>query len=184
MRKIRTLFKKNEKHLATRDLNVDWANKEWKAYRKYDGTSCAVINGVLYKRYDCKLVRPKKGSADEPYYKTPPEGAIACCDPDPITGHWPHWIIVKATDKWHLEAEIPKQDGTYELVGPKINGNKDHFEKHIYVDHNSESIIVEIESLDYDYLHEFMKTHDMEGLVIKYEEDWVKVRKCDFGLEW
>ena len=67
---------------------------------KWDGTCCAMIGGVFYKRYDAK--KNKKGK-----YKKPPEGAIPCCDPDPVTGHWPHWVKVSETapeDKWFREA--------------------------------------------------------------------------------
>ena len=77
---------------------------------KIDGSCCAIIEGVFYKRYDAK-----KG-------KKPPEGAIPCCDPDPVTGHWPHWVNVDANnpgDKWFIEAYKNSQgpcvlaDGTY-----------------------------------------------------------------------
>lgn len=48
---------------------------------KWDGACCAIINGDIWKRYDAK-----NG-------KKPPEGAIPCQpEPDPITGHWPHWV--------------------------------------------------------------------------------------------
>ncbi len=177
MRKLRTLFIKDENHLATNKLSINWKDKEWKAYRKYDGTSCAVINGILYKRYDYKKFF--KGT-----YKKLPEGAISCCDPDPITKHWPHWVPVKSTDKWHLMAKIPTEDGTYELCGEKINGNKDGLADYVYINHNDESIIVDIEVLEYDYLKSFLEDSSMEGLVIKYGDDWVKVRKTDFGLKW
>ena len=131
----------------------------------------------MYKRFDYKKVF--KGSGNDL-----PEGAIACCEPDPVTGHWPHWVKVTASDKWHLQAEKPLEDGTYELCGPKINGNKDKFEKHVYVNHDSEDILVPITSLKYDYLKDFLTNNYMEGLVIKYKGDAVKVRKSDFGLKW
>ena len=63
---------------------------------KMDGSCCAFLGGIFYKRYDAK-----KG-------KNPPEGAIPCCDPDPVTGHWPHWIPVNEEDKgdkWFIEAK-------------------------------------------------------------------------------
>ena len=71
---------------------------------KFDGSCCAIINGEFYKRYDAK-----KG-------KKPPVGAIPCCDPDPITGHWPHWVRVDPAnpdDKWFVKAlEWNKQHQT------------------------------------------------------------------------
>jgi hypothetical protein len=85
--------------------------------RKWDGTAVLVRSGKLYARFDCK-----KG-------RTPPEGFSPCePEPDPSTGHWPGWVEV--TDqpqyKWHRKtfAQHPDLfDGTYELCGPKINGN-------------------------------------------------------------
>ena len=176
MRKLRTLFVKDENHLATPVLNIDWSDKKWRAYRKYDGTSCAVIGGVLYKRFDYKAHFGGKGNPL-------PEGAIACCDPDPITKHWPHWVPVTSKDKWHLAAKAPTEDGTYELCGPKVC-TREGFSEHVFINHNDESIVIDLESLDYDYLKRFLETNYMEGLVIKYGDDWVKVRKGDFGFEW
>lgn len=63
---------------------------------KVDGACCAIIDGKFYKRYDAK-----RG-------KTPPPDAIPCCEPDPVTGHWPHWLPVKADDpsaKWFIAAK-------------------------------------------------------------------------------
>lgn len=88
-----------------------------KATRKYDGTACAIIDGLLYKRYDVK-----KG-------KAVPKFAIPCQEPDHITGHWPHWVLCQRdnpADKYHFEGLDNldrKEDGTYELCGPKIQGN-------------------------------------------------------------
>lgn len=100
---------------------------------KWDGTCCAVINGVLHKRYDAK--RGKK----------PPKDAIPCCDPDPVTGHWPHWIRVDESQpdsKWHLAAwqnhdheNDPMPDGTYELVGKHFQGNPYGYKDDIFIRH-------------------------------------------------
>ena len=103
---------------------------EGAATEKIDGSCCAVISGVFYKRYDAK-----RG-------KIPPVNAIPCCDPDPITGHWPHWVPVDESDKsniWFMEAYrnagCPTEEGTYEAIGPHFRANpygleKDVIEKH------------------------------------------------------
>ena len=82
MKKIPTLFKREfENHSVVRTLPEVTEGMEWVlegegvATVKWDGSCCAIIGGVLYKRYDAK------------HSKRPPEGAIPCCDPDPITGH-------------------------------------------------------------------------------------------------
>lgn len=83
MKKIPTLFKRKFDEngklvgvLPEVKEGFEWVLEgEGLATVKFDGSCCAIINGEFYKRYDCK-----KGA-------NPPEGAIACCDPDPITGH-------------------------------------------------------------------------------------------------
>ena len=86
MKKIPTLFKRTYDGPRIKGITDEVApGMEWVlageglATVKIDGTCCAVIGGKFYKRYDAK-----KG-------KTPPPGAIPCCDPDPVTGHWRHW---------------------------------------------------------------------------------------------
>lgn len=122
MKKIGTLFKKDPNDLSRVINEVDpdneWVIKgEGTATRKFDGSACAIIDGQLYKRYDVK-----KG-------RSVPEFAIPCQDPDSITGHWPHWLLCqydKPEDKFFLEGFDNlehKEDGTYELCGPKVQGN-------------------------------------------------------------
>ena len=89
MKKIPTVFvREYENHHVANIIN-EFTSEEakeafinGKATIKYDGSCCAVIDGELYKRYDAK-----KG-------KKPPQGAIPCCEADPITGHHPHWVKV------------------------------------------------------------------------------------------
>lgn len=84
MKKIPTLFEKvyeNHKVVGIKPNitpGCEVAFFQGIATVKFDGTCCAIIDGKFYKRYDVK-----KG-------KKPPVGAIPCCDPDPITEHWPH----------------------------------------------------------------------------------------------
>ena len=101
---------------------------------KWDGACCAIIGGEIYKRYDAK----------QKYGKKPPEGAIPCQkEPDPITGHWPHWVKCeqsKPEDKYFFEAFNRYKSGmhpdefskflcsdneirTYEAIGPAWQGN-------------------------------------------------------------
>ena len=99
MKKISTLFKKDPKDLGRVINEIDpqneWALADGRPTRKRDGTSCAIINGDLYKRFDLK-----KG-------RTLPNGAIPCQDADRVTGHHPHWIPCdesSPSDKYHFEA--------------------------------------------------------------------------------
>ena len=183
MKKIPTLFIRlfDEHHNKTVTTEVtpgmEWVlNGEGIATVKIDGSCCAVNGGKFYKRYDAK-----QG-------KSAPAGAIPCCDPDPITGHWPHWLCVDEADpadKWHAEAfrhagEL--SDGTYEIVGQHFRGNPYHLEKDVLVKHGTE--VVEVERT-FDGIRTFLNEHVIEGLVFwKDGEPMCKIKRTDFGLPW
>ena len=149
---------------------------------KYDGSCCAIIDGELYKRYDAKAG------------KTPPEGAISCDDPDPITGHWPHWVKIdvenpRPDEKWFIEAlawntrfgeKMP--DGTYEAVGPHFNGNPYGYEHDMLLKHG---VVVCDVGRTFEGVKKFLEVAKMEGLVFWLNGEPVcKIKRTDFGLEW
>ena len=153
---------------------------------KVDGACCAIINGEFYKRYDAK-----KG-------KKPPKGAIPCCDPDPVTGHWPHWVKIdlidtNPADKWFVQAYrnalyphyrvLPMSSGgTYEAVGPHFQDNPYGLENDILIQHGIKDVLVK---RDFDSIREWLETHDEEGLVFWLDGEPVcKIKRTDFGLEW
>ena len=140
------------------------------ATRKFDGTCCMVKDGQLYKRYDAK-----KG-------KTPPSGFIPTQDPDPNTGHWPGWVLVGdgAEDQWYREAFVGDEgDGTYELCGPKVQGNPDHFERHVLVSHGRESLSDAPRT--FAELKAFLEVRDIEGIVWHHPDGrMVKIKRRDF----
>ena len=149
---------------------------------KYDGSCCAIINGQFYKRYDCK-----KG-------KTPPKGAIACCDPDPITGHWPHWVMVNEndpSDKWFIKAyrnsvrfiyaKLP--DGTYEAVGQHFQGNPYQISYDILLPHGKDAI--EKLPRSFEFIRNYLEHTPIEGIVFWLDgEPICKIKRTDFGFEW
>lgn len=191
MKKIPTLFKRiYENHKVIDIVNEVTPGLEWVldgegfATVKYDGACCCVINGNLWRRYDAK-----KG-------KTPPEGAIPCCDPDPITGHWPHWILCNsgnASDKWFIEAHIntlkelgyPPVDCTYEAVGPHFQGNPYGLEYDTLIPHGA-NIILELDGpRTFDSIRDYLKSHEIEGIVFwKDGEPQCKIKRSDFGFKW
>lgn len=127
---------------------------------KRDGSACFFKDGKLWKRYDVK-----KGRAV-------PVGAIPCEPaPDATTGHWPHWVEVGTgpEDKWHVEAfsglrasdgsrfrpKAELEDGqTYELVGPRIQGNPDRLAEHELTSHGVELLLGV--PLTFDGLRDFL----------------------------
>ena len=99
---------------ATVTPGCEWvANGEGIATRKYDGTACAVIKGRLYKRLDIKNLNE------------PPPGWIPCARLDGKAK--PGWFPVGEgpEDRYHREGWVAFTgiDGTYELCGPKLQGN-------------------------------------------------------------
>lgn len=184
MKKIPTLFKREfldhkvVKILPEVTPGFEWVLKgEGVATLKIDGSCCAVINGEFYKRYDAKAG------------KTPPAGAIPCQDaPDPVTGHWPHWVKLdknNPADKWFFEAfhRWPLPDGTYEAFGPHFQGNPYHcFTDAVY---RHGSVPIPEFPRDFESMRYYLATHDIEGVVFwKDGTPRCKIKRTDFGLKW
>lgn len=177
MQKIISLFVRNyDGDRKVRDEIVpgaEWvAAGEGEATRKFDGTCCMVRGGKLFKRYDAK-----NG-------KTPPAGFEPAQEPDPVTGHWPGWLPVGdgPDDKWFREAwEVnpPEEDGTYELCGPKIQGNPEQLNVHCLIRHGK-AVLPNLPR-DYEGLREFFKDYPHEGVVWHHPDGrMVKIKKKDF----
>ena len=182
MKKIISLFQRNYEgdRLVRNEVvpGAEWVLKgEGKATRKFDGTCCMIKDGLIFKRYDCK-----EG-------KAPPYGFIPAQDPDPITKHWPGWLQCEPTnpnDRWFLEAFTGKEEnGTYELCGPKVQGDPEHFGKHVLVKHGS--VVWNFDPpRDFEGLKKFFEIHEpsIEGIVWHRENgDMVKIKAKDFGLK-
>lgn len=181
MRKIPTLFKKDfsNQALVIDEINpgCEWVlePKRWFATRKFDGTAAAVIDGELYKRYDVKQGRQV------------PEGAIPCQDPDPITGHWPHWVKCVTDNKedryfWEAYKASICPDGTYELCGPKVQGNPEKLDSHRLIKHTS-SIILLVD-VSFDGLKNYLSQTDIEGIVFHASDGRMcKIKKSNFGIK-
>ena len=186
MKKIPTLFTRiyeNHKIVGIKDEitpGCEEAFYQGIATVKIDGACCAIIGDRFCKRYDAK-----KG-------KKPPEGAIPCCEPDPVTGHWPHWVEVTdwPADKWFVEAFNNRrkaglcnwEEGTYEAIGPHFQGNPYGLDKDILVKHGVE--VVEVKR-DFESISNWLNEHPVEGLVFWLDGEPVcKIKRPDFGLEW
>ena len=182
MKKISTLFKKDPNDLGRviNEINPEneWVFREGIPTRKFDGTSVAIINGEIYKRYDVKKGRQI------------PDGAIACQEADLITGHHPHWLKCdrsKNEDKYFFEAYDKHEkwfDGTYELCGEKIQGNPEKINGHALIKHGEYRLSLEDDS--FEYLKEYLSNpeNDIEGIVFHHitDDKMCKLRKSDFGV--
>lgn len=152
---------------------------------KRDGTACMLRDGRLFKRYDAK-----RG-------KTPPAGFEPCGEPDPKTGHHPGWLPVTdgPEDRWLREALVNLskrydggEDGTYEAVGPKIQGNPEEWPEHMLIRHGSERIIGA--PTGFDELADFFRrkaeiSGAIEGIVWHHPDGrMAKIKAADFGVPW
>jgi hypothetical protein len=135
--------------------------------------------GKLYKRYDAK-----NG-------KTPPPDFEAAQSPDEKTGHWPGWIPVGdgPEDRWHREAVAENAtvlssdgvvpDGTYELVGPRINGNPEGYKMHWLVPHGAH--ILHVPERSFEAIKAYLNNNTMEGIVWHHPDGrMVKIKRKDF----
>src|SRR5690606_15480378 len=134
--------------------------------------SVMIRDGAMFKRYDAK------------HGKVPPDGFVpAEPSPDPITGHWPGWVRVTEAkeNRYHLEAfDESLPDGTYELVGPKVQGNLYGFDTHRLVRHGEHRVEVE-RSLD--GIVKWLTENEHEGLVFHHLDGrMAKIRRKDFGI--
>ncbi len=178
MRKIISLFQRNyETDRLVRDEVIPGA--EWVlagegiATRKFDGTCSRVREGRLYKRYDAQSGKP------------PPDGFEPAQEPDPVTGHWPGWLAVGdgPEDRWFREALAAASgtlpDGTYELCGPKVQGNPDGYQTHTLVRHGSEVLADAPRS--FEGLKAFLEARSIEGIVWHHPDGrMVKIKRKDF----
>lgn len=191
MKKIPTLFERefvNHKVASIKPIvtpGLEWVlDGEGIATVKYDGACCAILNGKFYRRYDAK-----KG-------KQPPAGAIPCQpDPDPISGHWPHWVEVERddpADKWFISAldcsiEADAIDvfenATYEAIGKHFQGNPYKMSIDYLVKHGDD--IIKDCPRSFIGIGEFLFQHDIEGIVFwKDGEPRCKIKRSDFGFSW
>lgn len=188
MKKIISLFQRNydgDKLVRGEVVpGAEWVLAgEGVATRKYDGTCCLVRSGKLYKRYEVKA----GGTA--------PQNFEPANEVDENTGKQQGWLPVGdgPDDRWHREGfantlahDQPNgvRDGTYELCGPKVQGNPEQFEDHRLVPHGWLQMIAwprtfaAIKDAFADPLC------DIEGIVWHHPDGrMVKIKKKDFGLK-
>ena len=147
------------------------------ATRKLDGTCCMVRGGKLYKRRELR-----KGD------KPPPLFEVA--DQDEETGKTVGWVPcdIGPEDRWHMEAFEGSgitEDGTFELVGPKVQGNPERYVAHTLVNHADPSLILDPQPpRDFDGLRAWMAEQDIEGIVWHHPDGrMAKLKLRDFGLK-
>ena len=182
MKKIPTIFERDwngDRSRVTDTPNqvAQWVfDGEGVATRKIDGTCCMGRGGVLFKRREQHVgdVYPRD---------------FILADEDDNTGKVVGWVPVGngPEDRWHREAmpvtTLP--DGTYELIGPKIQGNPEKVSKHTLIPHGY-FMAGELGGVPrtFNGLREWFVGKDIEGVVFHHPDGrMAKIKKRDFGMK-
>lgn len=185
MKKIPTVFdrdwsQKNNPIIDKIHPGCNWIFDDGvKAVRKFDGTCCKVQDGKLFKRREVKQGQ------------NTPLGFVLE-EKDEITGCQFGWVFVdvenpRADEIYHAEAfkwTAIIEDGTYELIGPKVQGNPEGVGRHILVKHSGiKENEFDVPDNSFEGLREFLKDKDIEGLVFYHPDGrMAKIKKRDYGM--
>jgi hypothetical protein len=180
MKKIPTLFERDWNGDRSRVLDQVHKDCAWViagegvATRKLDGTSCRVKDGNLYRRRELR-----DGEAPPPLFEQE--------DFDAETGKTVGWVPcdIGPEDRWHMEAfgEGGLADGTYELLGPKVQKNPENETRHVLVSHASPALVLADVPRTFHELREWMMGKDIEGIVWHHPDGrMAKLKLRDFGF--
>lgn len=192
MKKIPSLFQRP--HDDPERLVIDqvtpgceWVLKgEGVATAKLDGSACAVINGILYKRYDNSRLKGR----DTRVQRTAPLDDWIHCQDTNEKGKFIYWIPIKNKDYYHQIAWAWAQgdlsDGTYELVGPDVQDNPHKFLYNCLIKHGAIQISCKYDLSSYDAIRKFLEQDtDYEGIVWHHPDGrMAKITKKKFGIPW
>ena len=179
MKKIPTIFLRDHENrgklTSSPNPECDWVfADEGRPTMKLDGTCCLVEDGKLFKRREVKA-----------HKQAPREFILSQVDRN--THKQVGWVPIGdgPDDKYHREAfgNGAFSDGTYELCGPKVQGNPEGLFEHHLINHETLELLVEVPR-DYEGLREWLLEQDVEGVVWHHEDGrMAKIKKKDFGYK-
>jgi len=196
MKKIPTLFQRDPDDMrhVLREVHPDcqWVlDGEGAPTHKFDGT-CFLYSNVEEKWWARREVKPGK---------TPPPGFVAV-ETDEFTGKTVGWEPAEQSPfaKYHAEAltswhdpvldewptRTPVPGATYELIGPKVNGNPEGMAgDHVLVRHGYLAAVDRDDlaslTLTFDGLRDWLLAHDWEGIVWHHPDGrMAKLKRRDF----
>ncbi|MET0462378.1 MAG: DUF5565 family protein [Chitinophagaceae bacterium] len=188
MKKIPTIFLRDMSKRPALIIPIWHPNCTWVldgegvATLKYDGTCCLVRGGKLFKRREVKSTDLWPAGFELVDRDTALGRAVASSDK--LIG----WVPVGdgPEDRWHREAFEGSRfaNGTYELVGPKIQGNKSRLSSHCLVKHSDVEQFPDAPRY-FEGLRGFLTENVIEGLVWHHTDGrMAKIKRKDFGLAW
>jgi hypothetical protein len=179
MQKIPTVFVRdfaNDPRYVTRDVTpgCEWVLKgEGTPTRKYDGT-CVMFDGEQW--WARREVKPGKSE--------PPN--FVALGTDSETGKTVGWepIEQSAFARWHTDAlashPVERPAGTYELLGPKVNGNPEGCVGHRLIFHNAAEVLPDAPR-DFGALAVWLHARLYEGIVWHHPDGrMAKIKRRDF----
>jgi hypothetical protein len=186
VKKIPTLFRRNPddlRHLLPEVTpGCEWVLAgEGIATRKYDGT-CVLIrrDGLAVHGFARREVKPDR---------EPPPNWVEV-DRDEVTGKRVGWEPVgQSSFAPFFDEALARQPiwepGTYELCGPKINGNPERYEHHRLIRH-SDNAVVSLLSPNppdaYRFLRDALMDMEFEGIVWHHPDGrMAKLKRRDFA---
>lgn len=190
MKKIPTLFMRDDERRVLNTVHPDcgWVidGEGWPTL-KLDGACCMIDrSGRFWRR---RVVKKGKGIPDR----------FFLIEHDEATGKTVGWVPISwdaPEDKYFMEGRkhlaeqyrnmvIPA--GTYELVGPKVQGNAEGRSSHhltLHADLGLDDADPDIVPRTFDELREWLEDEDIEGIVWHHPNGrMAKIKKRDFGME-
>jgi hypothetical protein len=145
--------------------------------RKYDGT-CVMYDGLTW--WARREVKPGK----------PAPPTFQAIGTDEVTGKTVGWEAIPASpffrmfDEARRYGEEVMAEGTYELIGPKINGNPERRDRHYLVRHEDASPLPDVTPRTFDTLKpQLLQMGDqgIEGIVWHHPDGrMAKLKARDF----
>ena len=211
MKKIPTLFKRY--HGGTRPVfdevaeGCEWvAAGEGGATVKVDGACCRIHDGILWARYERKREGRALGvGVFARSFKPAPAGWEPAEDiPSARTRHWPGWVPVgdgpehrrhREGATWlqtvaKREEQAPRPE-SYELVGPKVQGNPYGLAEHRLWTHGNPFLHRDglrecVSPRLFCGIRDFLAARPQHEGIVWWHPDGrrAKVKRSDFGLPW
>lgn len=203
MKKIPTLFVRDEQNrkLVTDQVSpgCEWvASGEGVATKKYDGICCMIRDGKFYRRFTLQTPGyvDERGRAKKPQSHPQFEAATEL---DTTTGKQEGWVPVGdgPEDQYFREAfaqggsiakepvgdTVPFADGTYELIGEKVQGNPENLMGGHWLIRHANADVLDAPRT-FDGLKEWFIGKDLEGIVFHHPDGkMAKIKKRDFGMK-
>ena len=185
MNKIPTVYERDWEGDRSRVLSDVAPECEWVIAgegvptRKFDGT-CVMFDGTSWwARREVKDGKP-----------TPP--GFVSSGHDHVTLKNVGWEPIGQSSfaKFHAEAVAHTEEwipGTYELCGPKVQGNPEGFTAHVLIEHASADV-VPVGHRDFPGIEDALRKNDIEGIVFWRDPndpkcDKAKIKAKDFGIQ-